>query len=145
MRQQAEVLEDHREPVPAQLAQRARALALRMSSPSRSISPVVGSISRVRQRTRVDLPLPGQAHDDEDLAGLDVEGDVLDGDRPAVSRGRPRRSARAASASAGVGASLPSAGPKTFQRSRTAIVGWPEPAPAVAADPGAAVASRTDR
>ena len=35
-----------------------RLLYLRTSSPSTLISPVVGSISRIRQRMRVDLPLP---------------------------------------------------------------------------------------
>ena len=29
-----------------------------MSSPAMTISPAVGSISRIRQRTMVDLPLP---------------------------------------------------------------------------------------
>ena len=59
-----------------------------------------------------------QPHDDEDLAGLDVERDVADRDRPALGRdgsfdgvGVRRRRRRLAT--------FASAGPKTFHRSRT--------------------------
>ena len=58
VREQAEVLEDHRDRVPAQLAQlgsRSRAIT---SRPSISIAPAVGSISRISVRTSVDLPEP---------------------------------------------------------------------------------------
>nr|BFE87330.1 hypothetical protein GCM10020093_099310 [Planobispora longispora] len=57
MRQQPEVLEDHADPVPPQVPQTCGEAA-HTSSPAIEISPAVGSISRVRQRTRVDLPLP---------------------------------------------------------------------------------------
>ena len=45
-------------------------LAARMSSPSRSTSPSVGSISRVRQRTSVDLPLPDRPMTTKTSPGL---------------------------------------------------------------------------
>jgi hypothetical protein len=47
-----------------------------MSSPSMIISPAVGSIRREMQRTSVDFPLPDK--DDEGLAFLDFERNVVD-------------------------------------------------------------------
>ena len=113
-------------------------LAFRMSSPSRSTSPSVGSMSRVRQRTSVDLPRARQAHHDEDLAGLDVERDVLArrSSPPIVADGLLESARTPRRRPAPARATFASAGPKTFQRSRTAIVG--PPAFAVATGPGAA-------
>ena len=51
-----------------------------MSIPLSDTVPLVGSMSRVSSRTRVDLPEPGQAHHHEHLARGDLEGDVLDPD-----------------------------------------------------------------
>ena len=110
-----------RELVPAQLAQ-PLVVGLRMSSPSKRTSPAVGSISRVRQRTSVDLPRAGQAHDDEDLAGRDVE----DTSRTAAVAAGPVHElvAAAGSRSFGRAGDLRSAfGPNTFHRSRTAMTG----------------------
>ena len=58
VRQQAEVLEDHGELVPAQLAQPLLVGLAGCPRPRRRPAPAVGSISRVRQRTSVDLPEP---------------------------------------------------------------------------------------
>ena len=82
VRQQAEVLEDHRDTAAQCRAAALSAIAV-MSSPSIFTVPAVGSISRVSSRTSVDLPEPGQAHDHEDLAGRDVEADVPDADHVA--------------------------------------------------------------
>ena len=56
--QQPEVLEDHREPPPAQLAEPLRARLADVLAVEQRPRRAVGSISRVRQRTSVDLPLP---------------------------------------------------------------------------------------
>ena len=55
--EQAEVLEHHAHPVAAQVEQLASSAAVTSRSPIRTV-PAVGSMSRVRQRTSVDLPLP---------------------------------------------------------------------------------------
>ena len=51
------------------------------SAPSNSIVPASGSISRMRQRASVVLPLPGLSDDAERLAARDLERDAVDGDR----------------------------------------------------------------
>ena len=81
--QQAEVLEDHREAPPAQLA---KPLLARL--------PDVLAVQLDRAERRLDEPgqapderrlaAAREAHDDEDLARLDVERDVVDRDRAAV-------------------------------------------------------------
>ena len=48
------------------------------SSPSIATVPAVGSISRVRQRTSVDLPEPDRPITTKTSPGRDLEGDVLD-------------------------------------------------------------------
>src|SRR5450755_827356 len=107
------------------------ASALPMSSPSRSTSPAVGSISRVRQRTRVDLPLP---------------------DRPITTNTSPWATSKVTSRTAtvvpvlacssavgrsasGVPTILCSAAPKIFHRPRTEIVGSVAEAGAVISAP----------
>jgi len=89
------------------------------SRPSISISPAVGSISRMSVRTSVDLPEPERPHDDEDLSRPDLEG---------KRRGLPRRSRAFARSSArgegGVGRSddlVPRFRPKIFQTPRARI------------------------
>ena len=77
------MLEDHREAPPAELAQPRRWSALRMSSPSSRTSPAVGSISRVRQRTSVDLPLPDRPMTTKTSPGRTSNEHVADGDRRA--------------------------------------------------------------
>ncbi len=71
MRQQAEILEHHAHLVAAQLDEllfrELRADPGRRSGPR----PAVGSTSRDRQRTTVDLPEPDRPMIDEDLAALD--------------------------------------------------------------------------
>ncbi len=124
MGQQAEVLEDHREPPPAQLAQALGRSALRD----------VLAVEQDLAGGRLDEPghapdqrglaAAGQAHHDEDLAGPDVEADVAEGDRRAVSSRRSSSRDRSAS---GVPMTLCSAGPKTFHRFRTLRVGVPGP------------------
>ena len=56
--QQPEVLEDHGELAAAQVAQRAWRRPRGCPRPRRRSRPAVGSISRVRHRTSVDLPEP---------------------------------------------------------------------------------------
>ena len=63
------------------------------------------------------LAAAGQAHDDEDLAGLDVERHVADGDREAGQLAEVWLDS-----SVGGALVIRSAGPKTFQRRRTEIV-----------------------
>ena len=57
VREQAEVLEHHRDRVPAEVAEAVVSAAV-TSRPSISIVPAVGSISRISVRTSVDLPEP---------------------------------------------------------------------------------------
>ena len=80
--EQAEVLEDHRDRVAAQLAQLGAARRHH-----------VASVDLDRARSRLDQPdqrpherrlaRAGEAHDDEDLAGPDLDRDVPDGDHAA--------------------------------------------------------------
>ena len=94
MGQQAEVLEDHREPPPAELAQpllaRLRGCPRRRARPRRS----VGSISRVRHRTSVDLPLPDRPMTTKTSPGRTSNETSSTAIDPAVLRGRRRRSTR---------------------------------------------------
>ena len=83
MRQQAEVLEDHREPAPTQLPQALRAgladvLAVEVDLAGRRFDQAGETADQRR------LAAAGQAHHHEDLAGLDIEGDVADGSRAPV-------------------------------------------------------------
>jgi hypothetical protein len=81
--EQAEVLEDHREPPAAELAE-----ALRGCFANVLAVEVDGSERRLDEASQAPderrLAAARQAHDDEDLAGLDLERDVVDGDRPTV-------------------------------------------------------------
>ena len=58
VRQQPEMLEHHAHLVAAQLDQAGLVDGKQVACPSKSTSPAVGSISRDRQRIRVDLPEP---------------------------------------------------------------------------------------
>ncbi len=89
--------------------------AVRMSSPLTSTLPAVGSISRVRHRTSVDLPEPDRPMTTNTSPGATSK----DTSRTAatqpvcVSRSLRLRSARA------VPTTLSALGPKTFHRPRT--------------------------
>ena len=113
MGEQAEVLEDHREPPPAELAE-----ALGAGLPD--VLPVEldlaeGGLDQAGQAAdEGGLAGPGQAHDHEDLAGLHVERHVVDRDGPAVPRhrgfdrvGRGDRTGLAAQAALGRPEDLP--------------------------------------
>ena len=80
VRQQPEVLEDHGELGGG--AARAARLSLGLAdvlAVEAATSPAVGSISRVRQRTSVDLPEPDRPMTTKTSPGAHVEGDVADG------------------------------------------------------------------
>ena len=99
-------------------SRRRAGLAARMSSPSRSTLPSVGSIRRVRQRTSVDLPLPDRPMTTKTSPGFTSN----DTSRTATVPPWAATAASMASASGGLPAPLAtfaSAGPKTFHRSRT--------------------------
>ncbi len=71
------------------LRRRARSLASvwpLMSSPSITMRPAVGSIRPVEQPHERRLARAREAHDHEDLAGLDLEGRVEHADRLAAAR-----------------------------------------------------------
>ena len=74
--EQAEVLEDHRDLVAPELAELGLARGHDVRARRSRSTPAVGSIRRISVRTSVDLPGAGQAHDDEHLAGTDLERDV---------------------------------------------------------------------
>jgi hypothetical protein len=87
VRQQPEVLEDHRDRVPAQLAQ-CRAVGGHHVR-SQDLDRTRGGLDEPDQRAdERRLARPGQAHHDEHLAGPDVERDVAD--RHGVARLRPQ-------------------------------------------------------
>src|SRR5688500_4641643 len=88
-----------------------------MSSPSTRISPAVGSMRRVRQRTSVDLPLPERPITTKTSPGLTSK----DTSRTATVEPCLRRSSALDRSAAGVPMSRCSAGPKTFQRPLTEI------------------------
>ena len=90
-----------------------------MSSPSRRTSPAVGSMSRVMQRTSVDLPLPDRPMTTQTSPGRTSN----DTSRSAIVEPVLRRSSSRDRSASGVPMILCSAGPKTFQRFRTARVG----------------------
>ena len=130
VRQQPEVLEHHGELAPAQLPQplvvgRAHVLALEEDLAR-------GRLDQPRQAAdQRGLARTGQAHDDEDLAGRDVEGDVADGGGASgpvlqLGAGEPASSRTPATRSA--------CGPNTFHSPRTSrTAGRRSSGPAVAA------------
>ena len=89
--------------------------ALRMSSPLTRTLPDVGSMSRVRHRTRVDLPEPDRPITTKTSPG------ATSNDTSRTAATQPvwlSRSLRLRSAS-GVPTTLSALGPNTFHRSRT--------------------------
>ena len=108
VRQQGEVLEHHAHLVPADLDHLALGRPRAGCSPLNRISPAVGSTSRDRQRTSVDLPEPDRPMMTKISPSRDVERDV-------AHRGDQRRRRRAA---ASVGA--PPASERPSRRRRTA-------------------------
>ena len=92
VREQAEVLEDHRDGVAAQLAQ-LPASAASITSAAADGDLAGGRLDQPDQRPdERGLARPGQAHDHEHLAGLDLERDVADRDDAArlLPQLRPR-------------------------------------------------------
>ena len=79
VREEAEVLEDHRDVVAPHLAELAPQSAPVTSRPAIEISPAVGSISRISVRTSVDLPEPERPITTNTSPGPDVEAHVADG------------------------------------------------------------------
>jgi len=91
-----------------------------MSSPSKTTSPAVGSISRVRQRTSVDLPEPDSPITTKTSPGATSN----DTSRTAaVHRARSRSSRRDSPASSVELGTRSAFGPNTFHRFRTEITG----------------------
>ena len=115
VRQQAEVLEDHGDLVPPQLAEPAGVRGQDVLAVEHDL-PAVGSIRRSRTDER-RLPRARQAHHHEHLARRDVEAHVAR--RPCS---RCARAARAGSARSSSGdRARAGLGPNTFHRSRTEI------------------------
>src|SRR6185369_12215249 len=110
-----------------------------MSSPSRRISPKVGSMRRVKQRISVDLPLPDRPITTKISPGATSN----ETSRTAIVE--PVRSRKSwLDSSVGGDTSLPSAGPKIFQRLWTEIVDLPAEDAAGAGAAGAAPGLVTD-
>ena len=91
-----------------------------MSSPSNATMPEVGSISRVRQRTSVDLPEPERPITTNISPGATSK---LTSRTAAVHPVRSISSRLLSAHSSGERGTSSAFGPKTFQRSFTAIAG----------------------
>ena len=101
------------------------ASAFRMSSPSNRTSPAVGSMRRVMQRTSVDLPLPDRPMTTNISPGRTSN----ETSRIAIMDPVLARSSSFGKSASGVPITLCSAGPKTFHRFLTAMVGVPVAVP----------------
>jgi hypothetical protein len=101
-----------------------------MSSPSNSSRPEVGSISRVRQRTSVDFPEPDSPITTNISPGATSK---VTSRTAAVHPVRSSSSRLLNAHSSGLAGTASAWGPKTFQRSRTAITGSRAPVVALSA------------
>ena len=117
VRQQREVLEHHAHLVAADLDHLARRTRPAGSAPSNRISPAVGSTSRDRQRTSVDLPEP----DSPMMTKISPSRTVEVGRRAPRRRGPPRGSSTESRVRASGRAAVSAAcGPNSFQTPRQA-------------------------
>jgi hypothetical protein len=91
-----------------------------MFSPSNMISPAVGSMSRVRQRTSVDLPDPDRPITTNTSPGATSKVVSRTAAVQPVLASSSRRDSAVSAASVGTRSAL---GPNTFHRSRTEITG----------------------
>ncbi len=131
VRQQPEVLEDHRGPVAAQFAQPGLVHGADVLAVDGD-GPAVGSISRVRQRTSVDLPEPDRPMTTK-TSPLRTSKETSR--TAAVQPVRERSSAASRAASSGSAGTRSALGPKTFHRPSTEKTG----APSAVVAPAAAV------